>query len=213
MEKITLMDVEMWAARSRQGEVCGIFGCQEKPVVKCDHCSNMYCNLHAGIIDMPCHKEPDREEFEYNGYKCLIQRHLEMGHLCGYVGVSKGHPCYGRIYEPMIYDDIYKIQIHGGLTHSGEGDGGNWPKGYWWFGFDCAHAWDLVPNLQMLSKHMGFRMDVLDGIYRDFEYVRKETKSLVEQIMTIDFIDWEFTWVWPLLLPASVVRRIWDSRG
>jgi len=36
--------------------------------------------------------EPDREDFEHAGYKCLVLRHDELGHLCGYAAVPKGHP-------------------------------------------------------------------------------------------------------------------------
>ena len=33
--------------------------------------------------------EPDREEFDYAGLKCLILRHPELKHLNGYVALLK----------------------------------------------------------------------------------------------------------------------------
>lgn len=119
--------------------------------------------------------EPDRQEFEHAGLKCLILRHPELLHLNGYVALPKGHPCYGK-----GYDDI-DAEVHGGLTFAHKGDGNEWEKGYWWIGFDCAHAWDLVPLV----------FDQLDRepreyeIYRNFAYVRAELKSLAEQLAKV----------------------------
>jgi len=39
-----------WAEKSRHGEVCGILGCMNKPVVKCFHCGNHYCQEHAFVL-------------------------------------------------------------------------------------------------------------------------------------------------------------------
>ena len=50
-------DVEIWAAKSRKGEVCGILGCGETPVVKCDHCGNHYCEEHKFVLETPGHPE------------------------------------------------------------------------------------------------------------------------------------------------------------
>ncbi|MBA7548936.1 hypothetical protein ES705_41404 [subsurface metagenome] len=147
--------------------------------------------------------EPDRDEFEHAGLKCLILRHYELGHLCGYVAVPKGHLCYGKDYDHIPYDDLFPVEVHGGLTFSREGDGDTWPKGYWWLGFDCGHAWDRVPYMPL----------ELGGTYKNFRYVRRETEDLAEKVVTLEFIDWEFTWVWPLLLPLRTARRVWSKKG
>ena len=150
--------------------------------------------------------EPNREEFEHAGYKCLILRHPELGHLCGYVGVPRGHPCYGKHYDHLPYEDLLSVEVHGGLTFSQAGNGKTWPAGYWWLGFDCAHAWDLVPfmaNIKGLES---------SGTYKNFQYVKQETKGLTDQIAKLDFIDWQFTWVWPFLLPLRTARWIWNKR-
>ncbi|MBA7546933.1 hypothetical protein ES705_39334 [subsurface metagenome] len=58
MIEIDRWDVEAWAARSRKGEVCGILGCQNKPVKKCFHCGNHYCQEHAFVLDTLGHLNP-----------------------------------------------------------------------------------------------------------------------------------------------------------
>jgi len=146
--------------------------------------------------------EPNKDEFEHGGLKCLILRHDELGYLCGYVAVPKGHPCYGRHYNCMPYDDIFPVGVHGGLTFAREGDGDRWPEGYWWLGFDCGHAYDLVPYIPVK----------LGGTYKNFRYVRRETEALAGQVATLEFIDWEFTWVWPLLLPPRTAQKIWEKQ-
>ena len=147
--------------------------------------------------------EPNREEFNYAGLDCLIVRHPEMGHLCGYVAVGEGHPCYSRGYDYLPYDDLFPVSVHGGLTYSREGDGEYQPKGYWWLGFDCAHFNDIIPFMPgPLSQH---------GSYKNFNFIRQEIKELADQLKTLDFIDWQFRWVWPLFLPVRIARRIWGK--
>ena len=49
----------------------------------------------------PWENEPDRKEWMAHGLRCVIQRIKHSGHLCGYVGVPKGHPLYGAsVFEP-----------------------------------------------------------------------------------------------------------------
>lgn len=178
--------------------------------------------------------EPDREDFEHAGYRCLILRNTneELLHLNGYVGVAKGHPAYGMGYDgmPMPYEDLYQVEVHGGVTFAQEGDG-KWPTGLWWLGFDCAHCGDLVPGVAMLIAKFADKpplsevmeltkmveeitgKSMFDGeTYKNFQYVRSEVKRLAEQLADLDFIDWQFTWVWPLLLPVRTARYFWKRR-
>ena len=50
------------------------------------------------------------KEFNHNGLKCVVT-FSNMGHRCGYVGVPKWHPLYGKDY--MDYLDINKEDIEG----------------------------------------------------------------------------------------------------
>lgn len=50
----------------------------------------------------------------------------------------------------------------------------------WWFGFDTAHAGDLLPfELDMPGFPVGRR----HGVYRDFEYVENEVMNLADQLV------------------------------
>ena len=44
--------------------------------------------------------------------------------LCAYIGVALDHPIAGKHY------DFIDINVHGGLTFSQEGNGKQWPKGF-----------------------------------------------------------------------------------
>ena len=77
-----------------------------------------------------------------------------------------GEEGFGHTVESMI-------EVHGGVTFAGEWEefgGGD----IWWFGFDCAHAWDLVPGLpEAFADH---------GTYRDENFVVREIEAMAKQI-------------------------------
>jgi hypothetical protein len=55
--------------------------------------------------------------------------------LCAYVGVPEEHPLAGFDYESLPVD------CHGGLTFASKGTN-DWPKGFFWYGWDYAHSGD-----------------------------------------------------------------------
>ena len=107
-------------------------------------------------------------EFKHCGYKCVVI-FCDLGHRCGYVGISKRNELYGKDYSDYL--DIYKKDIedkeisgivplfiacidpderiiidayfscHGGITYAGGGENSTYPinSDLWWFGFDCGH--------------------------------------------------------------------------
>lgn len=98
--------------------------------------------------------EPDKVQWqdETTGLPCLIVRGPSGG-LCGYVGVSEGHPYFGKEYGDC------RVDCHGGLTFSdfcADSDdpskhichipGPGEPDRVWWLGFDCAHLYDYTPG-------------------------------------------------------------------
>lgn len=139
--------------------------------------------------------EPDRVEFEAHGFPCLIVRN-KMGALCGYVRVASDHPFHGKNYEE-IQDSI---NVHGGLTYSDHSQNKichtpkpGEPDDIFWFGFDCAHAWDLTPEVYEMEKPGGILHDMkirfqrLEAplprvIYRDIPYVKAECERLALQL-------------------------------
>lgn len=59
-------------------------------------------------------QEPDKMQFmdEATGLPCLIVRN-RVGSLCGYCGVSSGHPLFEKVYNDA------DVSVHGGLTFAG----------------------------------------------------------------------------------------------
>jgi hypothetical protein len=134
---------------------------------------------------------------------CAIIRHDHFGTLCGYVAVEPGHPLHGKHYAEYIKppkgwgdntvigrdfgvldifvaamdderpEDQYPVSMvlpaHGGIGYSAEDT-----EGFWWFGFDCAHAGDLAPGMQQnLMMNAALRALLRrEETYRDFDYVR-----------------------------------------
>jgi hypothetical protein len=143
--------------------------------------------------------EPDKMQWtdDATGLPCLVRRNARGGNLCGYVGVAPGHPWHGKGYGESLTGDEHRLdtltEVHGGLTYSDECMTGEdeatgichvpepgQPEHVWWFGFDCAHCFDLRPG----DARYGFRP--IDGeAYRTFEYVRAECASLAKQLAEV----------------------------
>lgn len=154
--------------------------------------------------------EPEREEFEHCGFKCLILRHEHIGHLCGYVGLPESHPWFGVGYnqcflgcksEDCTWEKHHPspekmINVHGGLTFSQMGEG-KYPEGYRWFGFDCAHCYDYCPGMDELLTRFGSSYD-MGGVYRDIDYVRNEIKRMAEQMYKYRKSGWFWSRYWPV---------------
>lgn len=152
----------------------------------------------------PWSNEPNRLEFEEYGLPCLMHRN-PLGAWCGYVAVPPGHPYYGKKGNDL--------EVHGGVTYADYCSGHvchtpkeGQPDNVWWFGFDCAHCWDLVP--WMVAQKLKLKWPVLDeagtvyvsspnaeldeleaearlfahDVYRDVEYVKGQCRYLAEQL-------------------------------
>lgn len=141
--------------------------------------------------------EPDKAQFidEATGLPCLIVRVDWSGHLCGYVGVSEGHPTFEK--DLSRWDDgLPSLEVHGGITfgdfcqetksecrgvchkvEEGENDR------VWWHGFDCHHSGDWGPALEQRLGYGGYAR------YRNFDYVKGECQSLARQLKEIEAKD------------------------
>src|SRR5262245_38842924 len=137
-------------------------------------------------MDGPWSDEPDKAQWVDGAtdLDCLIVRN-HYGALCGYVGVPSGHPLHGVDYETAY--ERAEIDVHGGLTYAAtcqDGKEKDWgichvpeagrPADVWWLGFDCAHAGDLIPKMDLFSNAY--------GVYRNIAYVQAECAKLAEQI-------------------------------
>lgn len=130
----------------------------------------------------PWTEEPNRQEFEHAGLPCIIHRG-GSGAWCGYVGVKPGHPLHRLGYN----DDKVNVEVHGGLTYSEKCAGHichvakpGEPDDVWWFGFDCAHSWDVAPGLQRFMDRYEF-----NASYKDVFYAIAETERLARQLAAV----------------------------
>lgn len=145
----------------------------------------------------PWDNEPDKKQWlgKATGLPCLIVR-TPLGHLCGYVGVYKTHPFYGKDYDNVNTHNY--IDVHGGLTFSNKSQkGGKFcykvekeedDDVWWWLGFDCAHVGDLIPSMLELYNKMNIEIPDYHNkdIYRDIDYVTAECEKLAVQLKEID---------------------------
>lgn len=74
----------------------------------------------------------------YEGIQILVRK--GSCSFCAYIGIPEDHPLAGKNYDD---EPVCGLQCHGGLTFSREG-GGDWPAGYWWYGWDYGHLGDKI---------------------------------------------------------------------
>lgn len=133
---------------------------------------------------------------EATGFPCLIVRN-RLGGLCGYVGVPRGHRFYEVDYDNVSigdddgpYDENNYPPAHGGLTYANkcldgpedqtichvveEGEDDD----VWWVGFDCAHAFDLLPGMLALNKKYGEFPHHKEDTYKNVAYVKRNVEEL-----------------------------------
>lgn len=151
----------------------------------------------------PWDQEPDKVQWIDRATlrPCLIVRAPRSGALCGYVGVSEGHPLFGKNSGARSAPlEMGTLDVHGGVTFTGfcqpaedpahgichiveEGENDR----IWWIGFDCSHGGDLSPNprsenlmRELLGDYSGF-----GGEYRNLEYVKGECRDLARQLKAL----------------------------
>jgi len=97
--------------------------------------------------------------------EAVVLKHPSLHHRCGYVGVLENHGLY-----LIEYQEIERyVDVHGGLTFSGELPAHISPKSTYWFGYDCSHSFDKTffnPK----------------GIERTLEYCVEECERLAKQL-------------------------------
>jgi hypothetical protein len=117
-----------------------------------------------------------------NGVRYLIVRGPLS--LCVYVGVPEGHPLTGKDYNDL------PLNVHGGLTFAGKGDGYFRPAGMYWYGWDYGHSgdvsfYDLDSEMPRLSSAGDKRWTVEDlkGEIWSATYDFAKLMRLAESIM------------------------------
>lgn len=142
-------------------------------------------------------REPDKLQWmdEATGLPCLVHRG-PSGSLCGYVGVSEGHPAFEKEYDSVECGENGP-DVHGGLTFSsfcaetvGENGRGichlvepGEPERVWWLGFDCAHSGDFCPEHG--SRGGIFAQSAWEE-YRSLSYVQWQCRKLAAQLAAME---------------------------
>ena len=145
----------------------------------------------------PWETEPDFLEFvdESTGYRCFIQRHPELKHLCGYVELPKEHKLYGETNVDNKF--LLNLDVHGGVTYAGKKNfsysltknclGKNSLEICFTVdfvvGFDCAHAGDYSPYS---LPFLGMNKRIANETYKDIDYVTNECKNLAKQLKELE---------------------------
>lgn len=133
----------------------------------------------------PWDDEPDKVQWEdeATGLPCLAIRKEIFGHWCGYVGVYPN----AFAYEKDWTEEYSCVNVHGGITYNAFSQYSKYgvahaisaaledgePDHFWWFGFDCAHAGDLLPAKAHLWP---------EDVYRDLNYVKLQCAALALQL-------------------------------
>ena len=153
-------------------------------------------------------EEPDKVQWtdEETGLPCLVVRG-PSGALCGYAGVPKSHPWFGKDYMECTLktpcDERYcghapdcNLDAHGGITfadscsprkdnaelgicHVIPGD-----EKVWWFGFDCAHSGDVCPSHRTRDDWRAF--EDYDSSYKPIGYVKAYATALAAQLASVE---------------------------
>lgn len=137
----------------------------------------------------PWEDEPDILQFidKDTGYKCFIRRHLELGHLCGYVLIPDD--LVNNIEE--LSEEIENIDIHGGITFNKILIDPSMNSEHHAIGFDCAHSCDFAPYVyeDLCIDHT--REDrikyqhIMGMTYKDINFVKNECRKLAKQLHEI----------------------------
>jgi hypothetical protein len=145
--------------------------------------------------DGPWQTEPDRVDFTHAGLPCLLLRN-HHGAWCGYAAVPPGHPWHGKDCDDAA---VNVAGVHRGVNYASGCNGPichvpapGEPADVWWFGFDCGHAWDVLPGLEARLRSLGhppfdethpeLARVLPPDVYRDLAYVRAHTERLAEQL-------------------------------
>ena len=115
-------------------------------------------------------KQVPQETWEAGKYTCHIRQVPGLGILCGYIGLPKDHPDFGKHYNELMAG----YEVHGGLTfsyHSMPSINDNRDK--WWIGFDCAHFSDFIPKIPETCEPV--------STWKDVGFVKKEIDALISQ--------------------------------
>lgn len=105
-----------------------------------------------------------------SGLAAAIVLVRDGSHHCGYVEAPAK-------LAGVDYNDVSDINVHGGITYSGEAWFLDVETKPYVFGYDCAHAGDEMRG--EMAKYMG---TVAGDVWRDEAYCEEQCELLAEQL-------------------------------
>jgi hypothetical protein len=149
--------------------------------------------------------EPDREQWSdsMTGYPCLAIR-CDLGMWAGYVGVYPEHPAFGQeiddlpgvnfwcytdehhFIEPWPVDPNAVVNVDDPKESILQVV--RMPDYLWFFGFDFAHAGDIIPSVvvAMANVQRSLNRTALDkafkSTYKDLAYVKKTCETVAIEL-------------------------------
>jgi hypothetical protein len=132
------------------------------------------------------------KEWTSHGFPCVAVAQ-DIGHRCGYVGFGRYHRLFGVDYSqesallkeldsPLGTTPESYFNVHGGITFAGTLKE---HPGYWFFGFDCAHASDQ-PDPELLKETEPVLREIMlrdrGGTVWTLEMVAAECEKLARQL-------------------------------
>lgn len=123
-------------------------------------------------------------EFTASGYECCTRTN-GLGHRCGYVAVTDGHPLFGMNVWDAYENDV--PDVDGGITFA-EGMGGKWVLGW-----DAAHCWHKPdPSImdaerrERYEKHPGLYWHDADAVMIDADMAERETRRFAKKLRAME---------------------------
>lgn len=111
----------------------------------------------------------------------------DVGVFDAFLYALKGGDEHGTIPLGMTLNVHHGITWSGGLPGSAPAGSGLGGHDLHWFGFDCGHAWDVTPAMDVvMRRHLIPDLSIPDRKYRDIEYVRKEVVALAFQLRQLE---------------------------
>ena len=157
-----------------KGDECDEDGCW-------DHSPDGMVEVHGGLtFSDSCH-EPSEEEW------LQVEQNAESPKLLAEVERYPNGDAARRLESlreqaGLTLEDWREYQQARRICHVPEPGR---PDDVWWFGFDCAHAWDFSPGMAAYWRRTGrpeFAHRGYDEVYRTAEYVKAECGRLAAQL-------------------------------
>lgn len=161
--------------RNGSGALCGYVGVPRNHVYYGSDYDKVDVEVHGGLTFAgKCSPSPTRERWEKWRQSIYAGREEAKRYPLG----DAAQRLKDRAVELEDFDAYCRWCEAATICHvapEGEDD-------VWWFGFDCAHAWDLSPGSRSVLRSIGHERDS-DDVYRDLRYVEAEVARLASQML------------------------------